>query len=135
MNKGPALLVKIKRCSPSFLEIKFCSLRLATILAPTGYPEISPIINGYAPIGGALKKHTIIFSNLAEIKEIKKVYDNRSLTIKNGNKLGNIAFINRSIDDNTVMLFEGAKYINPKPNNKMIEVIIMFENFFFFFYM
>ena len=44
INKGPELFVKAKSLSASALEQVPSSLNLVTILAPTGYPLIIPII-------------------------------------------------------------------------------------------
>ena len=87
------------------------------IFAPTGYPESRLIANGYAPIGGALKTFFIIFSNFNDICEIIFVCDSSSLTIKKGNKLGNIAFMNRSIAICILLMLDEEKKISPKQNN------------------
>ena len=117
INSGPALLVKIKSLSPSCFEILFSKRSLATILAPTGYPDIKPITNGYAAIDGLLNTFFIIGSNFDDINEIIKVCDNNSLTIKNGNKLGNIAYKNKSNELCTLIIFEEERNISPKQNN------------------
>ena len=117
INNGPALLVKIKRRFPSSFVIFFSERKLATTFAPTGYPDISPIIKGYAEIAGTLNNFFIIGSSFDEISEIIKVWDNSSLAIKNGNKLGNIVFKNRSMELRILTAFEEDKIISPKQNN------------------
>lgn len=50
-------------------------------------------------MAGEEKKVGIILENLAEISEIIVVCESNSVTIKNGNKLGNIADTNNDIED------------------------------------
>ncbi len=50
-------------------------------------------------MAGEEKRVGIILENLAEISEIIAVCESNSVTIKNGNKLGNIADTNNDIED------------------------------------
>ena len=66
---------------------------------------------------GTLNNGFISFSNLADKKEITDVYDNSSLTIKNGNKLGNIEFKHVSTDCLTATILDEENNNKHKPNN------------------
>ena len=55
INKGPELLVKLRRRSHSSFEQILFSLKLAAIFAPIGYPLIIPMINAKLPSPRTLK--------------------------------------------------------------------------------
>ena len=67
-------------------------------------------------MAGKEKRVGIILENLAEISEIIVVCESNSVTIKNGNKLGNIAFKNKSTEPWTATMYEFAKIIKQQPN-------------------
>ena len=123
-NIGPGLFVNINNLLPSYLLILFSNRRLVTILAPTGYPENKPIINGYEAILGKLKILSITMPNLDVINGIRKVYDNNSTTIKNGNKLGKTVLINNSKELFIIITLLEEKVINPIANISISIVII-----------
>ena len=56
IKSGPELFVKARSLSPSSLVTLPSSLKSATILAPTGYPLISPMTKAKPPIPGTLNK-------------------------------------------------------------------------------
>lgn len=60
INKGPELFVNASILLPSSLVQIPLFLKSVTILAPTGYPLISPIINAKEPSPGTLKSGLII---------------------------------------------------------------------------
>ena len=51
-----------------------------------------------------------------------EVYDNNSLTIKKGNKLGNIEFKHKFIEDCTAKILDEEKKIKKAVNNNMQKV-------------
>ena len=123
-NIGPGLFVNISNLLPSYLLTLFSKRRLATIFAPTGYPENKPIINGYEAILGKLKILSITMPNLDVINGIRKVYDNSSTTIKNGNKLGKTVLINNSKELFIIITLLEENTIKPIANNSINIVII-----------
>lgn len=66
-------------------------------------------------MAGEEKRVGIILENLAEISEIIVVCESNSVTIKNGNKLGNIADTNNDIEDWTAKILDCENKINPMP--------------------
>ena len=92
INSGPELLVKLKSLSHSDLEQIFSSLNLQAILAPTGYPLISPIIKAKEPAPFTLKRGFIINSNFLPKCVMIFVCINNSVATKNGNNDGTTEF-------------------------------------------
>ena len=99
INNGPELLVNAINRSASISEQIFCSFRLETIFAPTGYPLIIPIIRAKEPSPGTLKTGRIIFpKNFPKIETIF-VYPNNSVAIKKGKREGKTEFAHKESPD------------------------------------
>lgn len=88
INNGPELFVKLsKRSHSCFVKILFF-LKFAAIVAPVGYPLITPIINAKLPSPDILNNGFInSFKNLPKIYGIF-VCINNSVAIKKGNNDG-----------------------------------------------
>mgnify|MGYP004532325749 CR=1 FL=1 len=129
INKGPELFVKAISLSASIFVQSPCSLKLDTILAPTGYPLIMPIIKGKAPSPGTLKRGLINLFKILPKKDITLVYPNNSVAIKNGKSDGTTEFAQRLNPFFADIKFWLEKTINNKVNKQINKVRILLLNF------
>ena len=88
INKGPELFVKASILSASFCVHNLLEYKSDTILAPTGYPLISPITKGNEATPGKLKIGFIYLSNFMLKKYIRFVCFKSSTATKNGKSEG-----------------------------------------------